>query len=141
MIGGSAYRDVLLCKMWASNCRPVESWRNPVGYIKKVSESSIESRFCKRVQMDGYQAIKLGGDGKRGKADRIILMNKNIHFFIEFKAPGKELRKIQQYRAKQLRDLNHAVYEIDSYEEAIKIYERYKVYATRLPNKGHRVLR
>lgn len=37
---------------------------------------------------------------------------------IEFKVPGKEMRKIQAYRAQQLRRLGHKVVTCHSYEEA-----------------------
>ena len=42
---------------------------------------------------------------------------------IEFKAPGKEPRKLQRYRIQRLRDLGHSVHVCDDFDHAKEIIE------------------
>lgn len=67
-------------------------------------------------KIDGM-ALKFTSPGMGGVPDRLILLPKGKVFFVELKAPGKDLRPIQIKRKKQLESLGFKVYVIDSYEK------------------------
>jgi hypothetical protein len=56
-----------------------------------------------------------------GVPDRIVLLPHGRIVFIELKAPGKKLRAMQEYRAKELRALGFDVRVIDSIDK-IKLF-------------------
>lgn len=67
-------------------------------------------------KIDGM-ALKFTSPGMAGMPDRLVLLPKGKAFFVELKAPGKELRPIQIKRKEQLEFLGFKVYVIDSYEK------------------------
>ena len=54
--------------------------------------------------------------GTDGVPDRIILLPNGKLAFAELKAPGKQMRPLQEYRKRQLEGLGFKVYVIDSIE-------------------------
>lgn len=86
-------------------------------------ETVAETRFVKEVTLDGAICLKLY---TKGYNDRLILMDYNTHFFIEFKREGESPRKLQTYRHSELKKRGHETYVCYSYEEAITIYNKYK---------------
>jgi hypothetical protein len=76
-----------------------------------MRESHIEKHYCQQVKALGGMAIKL--TSMIGLPDRLIILKDEI-FFVEFKAPGKTPRKIQQYVITKLRNLGATVHVIDS---------------------------
>lgn len=79
-------------------------------------ESIIEKRLKKEIELIGGKALKFVSPGVSGVPDRIVLLPHGRIFFIELKAPGKKLRALQEYRAKELRTLDFRVECIDSIE-------------------------
>lgn len=67
-------------------------------------------------KIDGM-ALKFTSPGMVGVPDRLILLPKGKVFFVELKAPGKDLRLMQLKRKEQLEHLGFKVYVIDSYEK------------------------
>lgn len=84
--------------------------------VIKIEESKIEQRLKKEIEKIGGKALKLVSPGMSGMPDRIVLIPDGKIFFIELKAPGKKLRALQEYRAKELRTLGFKVRVIDSIE-------------------------
>jgi hypothetical protein len=81
-----------------------------------MQESVIEKRLKKEIEKIGGKALKFVSPGMSGMPDRIVLLPDGKIFFIELKAPGKKLRALQEYRAKELRTLGFKVKVIDSIE-------------------------
>jgi len=97
----------------------------------KDLENKAENKFAKRVEEDDYVALKLNLHGRRGWPDRLVLLTFPHFFFLEFKREGEEARKLQKYIHKILRGLGYGVWTVDTYEEALEIYERFKKKARR----------
>lgn len=79
-------------------------------------ESIIEKRLKKEIELIGGKALKFVSPGVSGVPDRIVLLPHGKIVFVELKAPGKKLRALQEYRAKELRNLGFRVECIDSIE-------------------------
>lgn len=84
-----------------------------------LKESSIEKRLKKEIEKIGGKALKFVSPGTTGIPDRIVLLPQGKIIFVELKAPGKKLRVLQEYRAKELRALGFKVKVIDSIEGVI----------------------
>lgn len=85
-------------------------------------EKQIEKKFSEKCIKIGGRAFKFVSPGVNGVPDRIVLMPKGKIVFVEFKAPGKKLRPLQEKRKEELEALGFKVYVIDSVkgvEEAI----------------------
>ncbi|MBB6716350.1 VRR-NUC domain-containing protein [Clostridium gasigenes] len=82
-----------------------------------MNENSIEQRLKKEIEKIGGKALKFVSPGAAGVPDRIVLMPGGRIVFVELKAPGKKLRAMQEYRAKELRELGFRVECIDSIEK------------------------
>lgn len=98
-----------------------------------MQESKIEKRLKKQIELIGGKALKFVSPGVTGVPDRIVLLPHGKIIFVELKAPGKELRAIQEYRTKELRALGFDVRCIDSIEgvtELIKEVRNNAVYTT-----------
>lgn len=83
-------------------------------------ESKIENRLKKEVERNGGLALKFTSPGMAGVPDRLVLLPKGRIYFVELKAPGKNLRPLQIKRKEQLEDLGFKVYVIDSYKRIDK---------------------
>ena len=82
-------------------------------------ESAIEQNVCRRVH-DTWrvESIKLNLQGNRGWPDRMFLLPLRPAW-IEFKRPGGKNRKLQEYRAKQLRSIGYDVATFDNEKAAV----------------------
>lgn len=79
-----------------------------------MEESRIEKYLKKQVEKLGGKAYKWNPTGVIGVPDRMVLLPGGKVVFVELKAPGKKLRKMQEYRAKQLSDLGFQVECLDT---------------------------
>lgn len=82
-----------------------------------MEESKIEKRLKKEIELIGGKALKFVSPGVSGVPDRIVLLPHGKIVFVELKAPGKKLRAMQEYRAKELRKLGFRVECIDSIDK------------------------
>ncbi|WMJ79554.1 VRR-NUC domain-containing protein [Clostridium sp. MB40-C1] len=89
-----------------------------------MEESRIEKRLKKQIELLGGKALKFVSPGMSGVPDRIVLLPQGKIIFVELKAPGKKLRALQEYRAKELRNLGFRVECIDSTEGINKLVEK-----------------
>ena len=67
-------------------------------------ESTVEKRLCKKVknELHGW-ALKFISPGLSGVPDRIVLLPGGRIYFVELKAPGREMRKLQRLKRWGLR--------------------------------------
>jgi hypothetical protein len=82
-----------------------------------MRESTLEQRLVREVERIGGRAPKWVSPGNRGVPDRIIILPGGRTVFVEMKAPGKRLKPLQEKWARELRQLGHQVYVIDSHED------------------------
>lgn len=81
-------------------------------------ENEVEKHLCKRVKNDlGGWALKFVSPGQNGVPDRIILVPMGRIYFVETKAPGKKLRKLQNWVCGLIMQLGFTVLRIDTKEK------------------------
>lgn len=78
-----------------------------------MREKQIEQRLVKEIKKLGGVCWKFTSPGTVGVPDRIALLHNGKVFFVEVKAPGKELRPTQVKRKKELESLGFKVYVLD----------------------------
>lgn len=91
-----------------------------------MEESRIEKRLKKQIELIGGKAFKFVSPGVSGMPDRIVLMPGGRIYFVELKAPGKKLKALQKYRAKELKNLGFDVRTIDTMEKVDSFTEEVK---------------
>jgi len=77
-------------------------------------EALIEQKLKKQIKMIGGKTFKFISPGMSGVPDRIVLLPGGKIIFVELKAPGKKMRALQKYRAKELKKLGFDVRTIDT---------------------------
>jgi len=92
--------------------------------MNKLSESAIEKAVCRTAKNNGWWAIKMNLMGVTGFPDRMFLGAGMSMFFVEFKAPGKKPRPMQQFMIKKLTNLGFKVYVIDNIEKGNDIVSK-----------------
>lgn len=88
-----------------------------------MEESRIENYLKRRVEKLGGKAYKWAPVGVVGVPDRMVLLPGGKIIFVELKAPGKKARKLQEYRAKQLRVLGFQVECLDTIEKIDRLIQ------------------
>ncbi len=81
-----------------------------------MSEKQIEQALVKAVKSAGGLCLKWVSPGWDGAPDRIVLFGDSYIgriAFVEVKAPGGKVRKIQRVRHQQLRKLGFKVFVLD----------------------------
>lgn len=99
-------------------------------------EKKIQHRVVGYAGKHGILALKVNIGSQKGWPDYLFIDGQGYHFWIEFKAPGKEPTPLQAYRAAQLADRGVAVFTVDNYEHGKKIIDA--VVASRLPEESYR---
>ena len=81
-------------------------------------ESEVEKRLFKKVKNELHgRAFKFVSPGFNGVPDRIVLVPMGRIFFVETKAPGKGLRKLQNYVRGLIQSFGFIVLRIDTKEK------------------------
>ena len=81
-----------------------------------MREKEIEKKLTFEVKKRGGLAVKFVSPGLDGVPDRLVLFPSGKMAFVELKAPGKNMRPIQEKRARQLTALGFRVYCVDNKE-------------------------
>lgn len=75
--------------------------------MRNEYESKVETYFVQRVEQDlGGVALKLEVKGRRGWPDRIAILPVGVTFYVELKAPGGVLSRLQKQRCIEIKALN-----------------------------------
>lgn len=82
-----------------------------------MREKEIEAALRKAAKKRDGMAFKFVSPGLSGVPDRLVLLPMGRIGFIELKAPGKKMRKLQEKRKSQLEALGFLVFCLDSKEE------------------------
>ena len=81
-------------------------------------ESEVEKKLCKKVKEELHgRAFKFVSPGQNGVPDRIVLVPMGRIYFVETKAPGKKLRKLQEWVQGLIQELGFVVLRIDTVEK------------------------
>lgn len=81
-------------------------------------EKTVEKELCNRVKSDlGGWALKFVSPGQNGVPDRVILVPSGRIYFVETKAPGKKLRRLQEHVCGLIKQLGFKVLRIDTKEK------------------------
>lgn len=84
-----------------------------------MRECELEKKLVKEIaRMNGF-ALKFISPGNAGVPDRVILLAGRT-YFVEIKAPGKKLRKLQRHWKVKLEEQGYKVYVIDS-EDSLEL--------------------
>jgi len=89
-----------------------------------VLEKDIEQKSRRTVESVGGWLVKL--TWIRGIPDRMVLAPPGIIFFIEFKRPGEQGRKLQLARIRRLKRMGFQGYVVDNHHEFAKLFERFR---------------
>ena len=81
-----------------------------------MREPTVERKLVSEAKKRGGLAAKFVSPGLDGVPDRLVLLPGGHVAFVELKAPGKTMRPLQQYRARQLAALGFRVYTVDHTE-------------------------
>lgn len=81
--------------------------------MKRIIEKNIEQYFIDQIHEKGGITYKFNSMGNNGVPDRVAVL-KGHTFFVEFKAPGKTLRPLQEHVLNDLRHHGADVYWADS---------------------------
>lgn len=99
-------------------------------------EKKIEDLFVKRVLEMGGQALKLNSASGAGLPDRLILIPRGKIAFVEFKAPGKKPRPLQEYMFNEIRSIGFRVYVVDRPEKIGGVIN--EIFTAQLSENGNR---
>ena len=67
-----------------------------------MREKTIEKKFGEKVRADGGLFLKFTSPNNAGVPDRLVVTASGEVYFVEFKAPGKQLRPLQEYWRSEL---------------------------------------
>lgn len=84
-------------------------------------ESKLERKFKGCVESNKDEYVKLT---VRGWPDRLIVLDGGKCLFLEFKRFGEDARLLQKHIHKKLKRKGHVVFTVDTYEEAVRIYDK-----------------
>ena len=102
-------------------------------------EGDIEKRVRDAATADGWWVLKLVCLGHRGFPDRWFIKPGPTIVLMEFKRPGKKVRKLQEHVCKKLEALGFEVWwDVDNYEVAMEILNGPRTVRTpSLPDEGN----
>ena len=92
---------------------------------ENMLEKQLEHYFMRVMEMKNCLCWKFVSPGMAGVPDRIVIPPWGRVIFVELKAPGKKLRKLQKVRREQLKAQNVDVWVIDSKEKVDKFVQYY----------------
>lgn len=83
-----------------------------------MQERDVEKYLSRKVKEELHgRAFKFVSPGFNGVPDRIVLVPWARIYFVETKAPGKKMRKLQEWVANEIRRLGFKVLLIDTKEK------------------------
>jgi len=103
-------------------------------------ERDIEKAVCDYAKTRGLIAYKFTSPNRRSVPDRLFCGPGGVHFFIEFKAPGKKPTEKQLREILRLQCMSHLVYVVDDIEEGKRIVQSETAHlAFSVPEESNRV--
>ena len=78
-----------------------------------MREKEIEEKLVNAVKGIGGLCFKFTSPGNAGVPDRLALLPKEKIAFVEVKAPGENLRPLQEKRKREIENLGFKVFVLD----------------------------
>lgn len=91
-----------------------------------LSEKVIETYLREQIKKLGGVALKFVSPAFTGVPDRIVLLPGGVLYFVETKAPGKDLRPRQRVVKDLIEKLGFTYYKIDSKEQIANLCNTYR---------------
>lgn len=88
-----------------------------------LSEADIETPVCDYAKLTGWEYRKVKWDGRRGAFDRLFFKAPRCLVFIEFKAPRKSPRRLQEVEIGLWEDAGFTVHVVDDVEQGKRILD------------------
>ena len=88
-----------------------------------IRERDVERALVKRVKAEGGEVRKVQWIGRRGAPDRLVLLPDRGPLFVELKAPGGRLSRLQDVEHRRLRAAGCRVMVIWKLEEIEEVFE------------------
>ena len=98
----------------------MESKKTKLATNKKVAEAQIERYLVSEIKRIGGLCWKWTSPGTNGVPDRIIMIQ-GLTIAVELKAPGEEVRPLQQHRIDEIKLTGNMACVVDSYEVVDKL--------------------
>lgn len=86
-----------------------------------MRERDVERALIKRVKQAGGEVRKLAWIGRRGAPDRLVMLP-GRYLFVELKAPGGRVSRLQDLEHRRLRDAGfdvRVVWKIEDIDEVL----------------------
>lgn len=88
-----------------------------------MRENEVEKAFVDAIKEAGGKAVKFTSQTMNGVPDRLVLLSCGKCAFVELKAPGKQMRRLQRKRREQLLALGFPVFCVDRPEQIQPVME------------------
>ncbi len=88
-----------------------------------MREREVERCLKREVEKRGGKCLKFVPDQDPGMPDRLVLFPGGVAVWVELKRPDGKVRKLQEYRHGQLRDLGQRVEVVLTKEQACRLAE------------------
>jgi hypothetical protein len=88
-----------------------------------MRESKIEKMLVKRATAMGGLVRKLAWVGRRGAPDRLVKLPDRPPMFVELKAPGGKLSKLQELEHRRMRDVGLDVRVVWNLQSVQEVFE------------------
>jgi len=89
-----------------------------------MRESVIEKTVCVYARRQGWLVYKFVSPGIRGVPDRLFIKN-GVVLFIEFKAPGRKVNRLQEIQLARLIRENMIVEIVDDIDKGKAVIDGY----------------
>ena len=93
------------------------------GVVCGVRERAVELALVRAASRAGGIAYKFSSPARRGVPDRIVVLPGGILFFVECKASGGRLTRLQALEGRRLERLGFEFFVVDSVERAREIVD------------------
>lgn len=93
--------------------------------VIRTREISIEGYLKQEVERHGGQCWKFVSPGRNGVPDRIVFLPGCGCIFVELKAPGKQLRKLQAFVHEQIKTFGCKIETLSTKEQVDGFIQRY----------------
>ena len=88
-----------------------------------MRETKVEQHLRKIAIQNDFLCYKFKSPGQNGVPDR-LLIGRGMMFFVETKAPGEKLRKLQECVCNRIRKHGAQVFVIDTIEKVDEFFDK-----------------
>lgn len=90
-----------------------------------MRESVVETKVSAYAKSLGWLGFKFTSPGRAGVPDRLYI-RQGVHIFVEFKAPGGQLRRLQEVTINKMRNAGASVYVVSTIADGKELFDAYQ---------------